>query len=202
MVQGYGNAGSVSAYLLEEQGARIIAMSDSQGAIYHPHGLPVRDVMSYKQRTGPIVGYPTSKPISEAQLLALPCEVLIPAALENTITSENADDIQAQVVAEAANGPAIPEADAILEKKKISVIPDILCNAGGVTVSYLEWVQDMQGYWWERTEVNNRMAEIMTKSFAQVMTISQERKISLRLVAYVKAMMRVAKAIKVRGVFP
>ncbi|MHB9034125.1 MAG: Glu/Leu/Phe/Val family dehydrogenase [Anaerolineae bacterium] len=202
VLQGFGNAGSVSAYLLEEEGAQIIAMSDSQGAIYHPHGLPARDVMHYKARTGSVVGYPTSEPITNEQLLALPCEILIPAALENSITAENADSIQAKVVAEAANGPTTPEADAILEAKNIIVIPDILCNAGGVTVSYLEWVQGLQGYWWKRNEVNNRLADIMTASFSQVMTIAKERKVSLRMAAYIKAMNRVAKAIELRGVFP
>ncbi|MCE5257487.1 MAG: Glu/Leu/Phe/Val dehydrogenase [Chloroflexi bacterium] len=202
VVQGFGNAGSVSAYLLEEQGATIVAMSDSQGAIYHPHGLPARDVMHYKARTGSVVGYPTSEAITNEQLLALPCEILIPAALENSITDENADTVQARVVAEAANGPTTPEADAILESKNIIVIPDILCNAGGVTVSYLEWVQDMQGYWWKRNEVNERLADIMTTAFHQVMTIAKERKVSLRLAAYIKAMTRVAKALELRGVFP
>ncbi len=202
VVQGFGNAGSVSAYLLEEQGAIIVAMSDSQGAIYHPHGLPARDVMHYKARTGSVVGYPTSEAITNEQLLALPCEILIPAALENSITAENADTIQARVVAEAANGPTTPEADAILESKNIIVIPDILCNAGGVTVSYLEWVQGMQGFWWKRNEVNERLADIMTTAFHQVMTIAKERKVSLRLAAYIKAMTRVAKAIELRGVFP
>lgn len=202
VVQGYGNAGSVSAYLLEEEGARVIAMSDSQGAIYHPHGLPARDVMHYKARTGSVVGYPTSEPITNEQLLALPCEILIPAALENAITASNAGSVQAQVVAEAANGPTTPEADAILESRNIIVIPDILCNAGGVTVSYLEWVQGMQGYWWKRNEVNSRMADILTTAFHQVMMIAKERKVSLRLAAYIKAMTRVARAIELRGVFP
>lgn len=202
VVQGYGNAGTVSAYLFEEEGAIVIAMSDSKGAIYHPHGLPARDVMHYKARTGSVVGYPGSEPITNEQLLALPCEILIPAALENSITAENADSIKALVVAEAANGPTTPEADLILEAKNIIVIPDILCNAGGVVVSYFEWVQDMQQLFWEEEDVTHRLERIMIRSFHDVHDESLRLKTSLRNAALVLGIGRVADATMTRGLYP
>ncbi len=202
VVQGYGNAGSVAAYLLQDHGARIIAVSDSKGGIYNPKGLDARAVKQFKAETGSVVGYPGADGITNAELLELSCDVLVPAALENQITGDNADYIKARVIAEAANGPTTPEADEILYDKGIFVIPDILCNAGGVTVSYFEWVQDMQSFFWSEQEINERLAHIMKRSFADVLSISQKKKVDMRTAAYILAIKRVADATMIRGIYP
>lgn len=202
VVQGYGNAGSVAAYLLQDAGAKIIAMSDSRGGIYNPDGLDAREVRDFKAETGSVVEYPGAGGLTNAELLELPCDVLVPAALENQITGENANHIQAKVVAEAANGPTTPEADEILYNKGIFVIPDILCNAGGVTVSYFEWVQDLQAFFWSEKEINNQLQGIMTRSFADVLGMSQEKEVDMRTAAYILAIKRVADATMIRGIYP
>jgi glutamate dehydrogenase/leucine dehydrogenase len=202
-VQGFGNAGSVAANLLyDEQGAKIVAVSDSKGGIYKADGLNPHTVEEYKAKTGSVVGFPGTKALSNDELLETKCDVLVPAALENQITKKNADKIQAKIVAEAANGPTLPEADDILFQKKVTVLPDVLANAGGVTVSYFEWAQDIQGYYWALDEVNSRLERVMVKSYADVHRVGTERKVHNRTAAYVVAIQRVVDAIKIRGIYP
>jgi glutamate dehydrogenase/leucine dehydrogenase len=202
-VQGFGNAGSVAAKLLhDEQGAKIVALSDSRGGITNPAGMNPHEVDAYKAKTGSVVGFPGSTPISNDELLQAPVDILIPAALENQITTANADKIQAKIVAEAANGPTVPEADTILFEKKIHVLPDILANAGGVTVSYFEWAQDIQGFFWTLQEVNSRLERVMVESYAQVHQVAEERRVHNRTAAYVLAIQRVVDAMRLRGIYP
>jgi glutamate dehydrogenase (NAD(P)+) len=202
-VQGFGNAGSVAASILQnEQGAKIVAVSDSKGGVYNPAGITVKAVEEHKAKTGSVIGFPGAKSITNDELLELKVDILVPAALENQITKKNADKIQAKIVAEAANGPTLPEADAILFEKKVTVLPDILANAGGVTVSYFEWAQDIQGYFWELEEVNKRLEKTMMRSYAQVHQVAQDYKVHNRTAAYVLAINRVVDAIKMRGIYP
>ncbi|MCI4366746.1 MAG: Glu/Leu/Phe/Val dehydrogenase [Thermoplasmata archaeon] len=202
-VQGFGNAGSVAASILQhEQGAKIVAVSDSKGGIHNADGLNVAAVEEHKKKTGSVIGFPRARSISNTELLEVKADILIPAALENQITAKNADKIQAKIVAEAANGPTLPDADAILYQKKITVLPDILANAGGVTVSYFEWAQDIQGYFWELAEVNARLEKVMMASYAQVHKVALEQKVNNRTAAYVLAIQRVVDAIKIRGIYP
>ncbi|HTT15389.1 MAG TPA: Glu/Leu/Phe/Val dehydrogenase [Thermoplasmata archaeon] len=202
-VQGFGNAGSVAANLLyDEQGAKIVAVSDSKGGILKADGLNPHAVEAHKQKTGSVVGFPGTKALSNEELLQTKVDVLIPAALENQITPKNADKIQAKIVAEAANGPTVPKADTVLFEKGITVLPDVLANAGGVTVSYFEWAQDIQGYFWGLDEVNSRLERIMVKSYADVHQVATERKVHNRTAAYVLAIQRVVDATKIRGIYP
>ncbi len=202
VVQGYGNAGSAVARLLHEDGARLIAVSDSQGGVYNPRGLDPLAVLAVKRETGSVVNFSEAEPISNEELLELECDILIPAALENQITLQNADRIKARIIAEAANGPTTPGADRILFDKGIFVIPDILANAGGVTVSYFEWVQDLYGFFWDEAEVNARLEQIMTRAFADVYREAEKHRVDMRTGAYVLAVARVAEATRVRGIFP
>ncbi len=202
-VQGFGNAGSVAAKLLhDEQGAKIVAVSDSKGGVHNPKGLNPHEVDAHKAKTGSVVGFPGAQSVSNEELLQLKVDILIPAALENQITKANADKIQAKIVAEAANGPTVPEADAILFEKKVTVLPDILANAGGVTVSYFEWAQDIQGFFWTLQEVNSRLERVMVESYNQVHKTATERKIHNRTAAYVLAIQRVVDAMRLRGIHP
>ena len=202
-VQGFGNAGSVAAKILhDEQGATIVALSDSQGGIYKADGLNPHAVEEHKAKTGSVVGFPGTKAISNEELLETKVDVLVPAALENQITKANASKIQAKIVAEAANGPTLPQADEVLFERKITVLPDILANAGGVTVSYFEWAQDIQGYFWELADVNRRLERVMTQSYAEVHRAAEEHRVHNRTAAYVLAIRRVAEAIRLRGIFP
>ena len=202
-VQGYGNAGSVCANLLyDEQGAKIVAASDSKGGIYKADGFNPHTLEEYKAKNGSVVGFPGAKAISNDELLELKVDILVPAALENQLTAKNADKVQAKLIAEAANGPTLPEADSIFFQKKITVLPDILANAGGVTVSYFEWAQDIQGYFWPLAEVNQRLERVMVQSYNDVHKIAVERKVHNRTAAYVLAIQRVADAIKIRGIYP
>ncbi len=202
-VQGFGNAGSVAANLLhDEQGATIVAASDTKGGIYKADGFNPHAVEEYKHKTGSVVGFPGSKAISNEELLETKADVLIPAALENQITGKNADRVQAKLVAEAANGPTLPEADKILFQKKIPVLPDVLANAGGVTVSYFEWAQDIQGFYWPLAQVNERLEQVMVRSYADVRKAAQERGVHNRTAAYVVAIQRVVDAIRARGFYP
>jgi len=202
-VQGFGNAGSVAANLLnDEQGAKIVAASDSKGGIYKADGFNPHALEEHKAKTGSVVGFPGAKTISNEELLELKVDILVPAALENQLTSKNADKVQAKLIAEAANGPTLPEADSIFFQKKITVLPDILANAGGVTVSYFEWAQDIQGYFWPLAEVNQRLERVMVQSYNDVHKIAVERKVHNRTAAYVLAIQRVADAIKIRGIYP
>ncbi|ACZ41722.1 Glu/Leu/Phe/Val dehydrogenase [Thermobaculum terrenum ATCC BAA-798] len=201
-VQGFGNAGSVASSILHNHGARVVAVSDSRGGIYNPSGLNPNEVLEHKMVTGSVVGFRDAETITNDELLTLPCDVLIPAALENQITERNADQIRARVIVEAANGPTTPDADEILFDKGVLVIPDILANAGGVTVSYFEWVQDKQAFFWSEREINQRLKAILTSSFSEVYQLSNNQKTSMRTAAYMIAVDRVAKATKLRGIYP
>ena len=202
-VQGFGNAGSVAANLLhDEQGAMIVAASDSKGGVYKADGLNPHALEEYKAKHGSVVGFPGTKALSNEELLEAKVDILVPAALENVITSKNADKIQAKLVAKAANGPTLPEADTVLFQKKITVLPDILANAGGVTVSYFEWAQDIQGFFWPLEEVNSRLERVMVRSYADVHKVAVEKKVHNRTAAYVLAVQRVVDAVKTRGIYP
>ena len=201
-VQGFGNVGSISAQLMHEKGFTIRAVSDVHGAIYSAGGLDVDALLEYRTRTGGIVGFPQTQVVSNTELLELPVDILVPAALENVITARNAGRIQARLIVEGANGPTTPDADVILEKRGITVVPDILANAGGVTVSYFEWVQDLQSLFWEEGEINRRLEKILQRAFAQMCEQADKHNVSLRLGAYLVAVKRVADATAVRGIYP
>jgi glutamate dehydrogenase (NAD(P)+) len=198
-IQGYGNAGSHAAILLQEMGARVIAVSDSRGGILSDKGLDPHAVLQHKQKTESVVGFPITEAISNEELLELQCDILVPAALENAITGKNASRIKAKIVAEAANGPTTPEADNILFKNKVFDIPDFLCNAGGVTVSYFEWVQNIYGLYWPVEEVHDRLDKIMTKAFNDVYDIYVKHNVNMRMAAYMLSVQRVAEAMRLRG---
>jgi glutamate dehydrogenase (NAD(P)+) len=202
VVQGFGNAGSVAAQLLAAEGARIVAVSDSQGGIYAPQGLDPDRVLAWKREHGTVLGYPGSDEVSNTEILELECEILVPAALENQITHRNADRIRARIIAEAANGPTTPEADEILHGNGVFMIPDILCNAGGVTVSYFEWVQDMQSFFWTEERINASLKDIMDRAFASVHAMSEKHEVDMRTAAYMLAVNRVAEATTLRGLYP
>ncbi len=201
-VQGFGNAGSIAARLLHEDGATVIAASDSKGGIYNENGIDPEAALRHKEETGSLVGFRGCDAISNQELLELRCDVLVPAALENTITLENAEHIRAKIVAEAANGPTTPGADRVLRERGIFVIPDILCNAGGVTVSYFEWVQDLYGFFWTEHEVNSYLERTMSAAFREVHAAAEKYRVDMRTGAYITAVARVAEATKVRGIFP
>jgi glutamate dehydrogenase (NAD(P)+) len=201
-IQGYGNAGSIAATLLADEGATIIAVSDSSGGIINRAGLDPAKVNAWKREHGTVVGFPGSDAVSNTEILELECDILVPAALENQITHVNADRVHAKIVAEAANGPTTPEADAILYDKGVFVIPDILCNAGGVTVSYFEWVQDMQSFFWTEARINESLKEIMDRAFEDVHRMSTNREVDMRTAAYMVAVDRVAEATTLRGLYP
>ncbi len=201
-VQGFGNAGSIAAGLMQGKGFTIVAVSDSRGGIQNRAGLDVAAVIAHKQRTGSVVGFPGSEPVSNMALLELPVDVLIPAALESQITASNAGEIKAKLILEAANGPTTPDADAILAKRGITVIPDVVANAGGVTVSYFEWVQDIQSFFWEEDEVNAKLERVMVKAFNTTWDMAKKHNVPVRLGAYLVAVSRVADATRVRGIYP
>ena len=201
-VQGFGNAGSIAAKLISELGTKVIAVSDSQGGIFSSNGLDPDAVIKHKKETGSVLGFAGSEDITNEELLIIDCDVLIPAALENTITEKNAADVKAKIIAEAANGPTTPEADKILEEKNVFIIPDILANAGGVTVSYFEWVQNVQHLFWKEEEINERLKTIMDKAFASVMEYKEKYKVYMRIAANMLGINRVAAAAKVRGLYP
>ncbi|MGA8016024.1 MAG: Glu/Leu/Phe/Val dehydrogenase [Candidatus Dormiibacterota bacterium] len=201
-VQGYGNVGAVSARLLASRGFRVTAVSDVHGGIHNPDGLDLEELEAHRRNTGAIAGFPGARAVSNSELLELPVDLLVPAALENVITSRNAGRIQARLVVEGANGPTTPDADDILEHRGIVVVPDILANAGGVTVSYFEWVQDLQSFFWDEGEINAKLEKIMRGAFGQMVEQADERGVSLRLGAYLVAVKRVADATAVRGIYP
>ena len=202
VVQGYGNAGGIAARLFHEDGATVIAVSDSKGGIYNERGIDPEAVLKFKEENGSVVGFKGCDRVTNQELLELRCDVLVPAALENTITMENAEHIRAKIVAEAANGPTTPGADRILHERGIFVIPDILCNAGGVTVSYFEWVQDLYSFFWPEQEVNKYLERTMTSAFKEVHAAAEKYKVDMRTGAYITAVARVAEATRVRGIFP
>ena len=201
-VQGFGNAGSIAARLIRDEGATVIAVSDSTGGIHAPAGLDVERVLAWKKEHGTVQGFPGAVDISNAEILEIECDVLIPAALENQITARNAGSVKARLVAEAANGPTTPEADEILYRNGVFTIPDILCNAGGVTVSYFEWVQDLNRDFWNEAEVNQKLKGIMVKAFKDTLMMSLKEQVNMRTAAYLLAVQRVADATAMRGLYP
>jgi glutamate dehydrogenase (NAD(P)+) len=200
-VQGFGNVGHIAAQMLFDKGARITAISDSQGGILSSQGINPYEALKHKA-SGSVAAMPATSPISSSELLELDCDILIPAALENQITEENASRVRARIVAEGANGPVTPAADRILHEKNVFLIPDVLCNAGGVTVSYFEWVQDLQGLFWDEAQVNQQLERIMKKAFHEVNETASREKTDRRTAAYMLAVKRVAEATRVRGLFP
>jgi glutamate dehydrogenase (NAD(P)+) len=203
VVQGFGNVGSVSALLLHQLGCNVIAISDIYTGLYNPKGIDVADALAYSRaKGGSLVGYPKAEAVSNHSLLELKCDVLVPAATENQLTDENAARIDAKIIVEGANGPTTPEADEIFGKRGILLVPDVLANAGGVIVSYFEWVQGLQSFFWDEQEINNRLERLMVQNFARVWKVSQEKKVSMRMAAYILAIDRVAKAGDLRGLYP
>ena len=201
-IQGFGNAGAIAARLFAEKKAKIVAISDSRGGVHNSRGIDPLKAIRYKERSGTVVGMPGASRISNDDLLTLKCDILIPAALENSITLHNVDQIKAKIVAEAANGPTTPHADEVLARKGIFMLPDILANAGGVTVSYFEWAQDLQGYFWQENEVNGRLEMVMKRAFHDVLETMRKYHTHMRAAAYILAVGRVSEATLVRGLFP
>src|SRR5438128_2451763 len=201
VVQGFGNVGSVAADLLAKDGAWIVGVSDVKGGIANPKGLDLPALMKHLAEKRTVAGFPGGTPVEGKKILEVPCDILIPAALENQITHVNASRISARIIAEGANGPTTHQADKILNKAGVMVIPDILANSGGVTVSYFEWVQDRQGYFWREHEVNERLEHIMVTAFNDVARMAEEHKVSLRVAAFMLAIKRVVDAIQLRGVY-
>jgi len=201
-IQGYGNAGAVAARLFHNEGCKIVAVSDTHGGIYNEAGLDPALVLRHKQERGSVVGFPDAQEVSVQGVLEVPCDILIPAAVEGVITEANAWRVQARIVSEAANGPTTPEADVILFKRGIVVVPDILANAGGVTVSYFEWVQDLQSFFWGVEEITAKLEVIMNRSFAAVAEKADQYSCDMRLAANMLAIARVAEATQTRGIYP
>jgi glutamate dehydrogenase (NAD(P)+) len=201
-IQGFGNAGSLAARLFTAKKARVIAISDSRGGVFNARGIDPLKASRYKERSGTVVGMPGTSRMSNDDLLTLKCDILIPAALENAITLNNADQIKAKIVAEAANGPTTPHADEVLARKGVLLLPDILANAGGVTASYFEWVQDLQSFFWSEKEVSDKLESIMRRAFLEVYETMRRHRTHMRTGAYILAVGRVADATVVRGLFP
>jgi glutamate dehydrogenase (NAD(P)+) len=201
-IQGFGNAGSIAAKLIGEEGSTVVAVSDSTGGIHNPDGLDISRVIAWKKEHGTVQGFPGTTDITNREILEVDCNILIPAALENQITERNAGNIKAKIIAEAANGPTTPEADQILFKNWKFMIPDILCNAGGVTVSYFEWVQDLNRDHWSEQVVNAKLKEIMVKAFQETLAIARREQVDMRTAAYLLAVQRVADATAMRGLYP
>ena len=203
VVQGFGNVGSVAAGSIARFGTKIIAVSDAYGGIYNPRGLNLNALDKHISHTGTVTGFSEADPVSNDELLLLPCDILVPAALERQITRDNASKIQCRILAEAANGPTTPEADAILaQRPEIFIIPDILCNAGGVVVSYFEWVQDLQSFFWDEAEVMGKLYRILETAFKQTVNMAREKQVTMRTAALSIGIKRVADAKKQRGLFP
>jgi glutamate dehydrogenase (NAD(P)+) len=202
-IQGYGNVGSISALSLARYGVKIIAVSDVSGGIFNPKGIDLWKLDEHIAKNRTVAGFPEAEPITNAQLLETPCDILVPAALERQITEANAGKIKCRILAEAANGPTTPEADKILDQRpEIFLIPDVLCNAGGVIVSYFEWVQDLQSFFWTETEVVDKLFRILEAAFTQTLNTSRKRNISMRMAALSVGIKRVQEAKRVRGLFP
>lgn len=202
VVQGFGNVGGTAAHLIAAEGAKVVAVSDSSTGIYNPNGLDLDAVDRYKAETGSLRDFPEAENVTNEELLELPCDVLIPSALENVITSENADRIKATLIAEGANGPTTPEADKILFERGVTLMPDIYANAGGVTVSYFEWVQAMQAFPWSEQQVNERLRLVMSRSYAAIREATLKHNVDFRTGALLRAIERVAEFTRIRGVYP
>jgi glutamate dehydrogenase (NAD(P)+) len=201
-VQGFGNVGSFLAKFLAEDGAHVVAVSDSTSGLHNPNGIDVQAALAYKRERGSFSGLRGAEPITNEELLLLDVEVLAPCALEQVITSENADKVKARIIVEGANGPVTPAADEILDEKGVLVLPDILANAGGVVVSYFEWVQGLQEYFWKEGEVNAKLNDIITRAFNETWATQERRDVSMRMAAYGLAVQRVAEATTTRGIYP
>ncbi|HEY3249053.1 MAG TPA: Glu/Leu/Phe/Val dehydrogenase [bacterium] len=201
-VQGFGNVGATAAYLMHDQGCRIVAVSDLFGGIYNPNGLDPHAVLRHVKATGGVGGFPGSDQVSNAELLEVACDFLVPAAIEGQITGDNAPRIKAPIIVEGANGPTTPEADEILGQRGVFIVPDILANAGGVIVSYFEWVQDLQSLFWTEDEINQRLERIMVRAFDGVVALAEDRDVDLRTAALIFAVRRVADALMTRGIYP
>jgi len=201
VVQGFGNVGSVAAQLLQREGCKIIGISDRTGGLVNTNGIDVDDAIAYVQKHRTLEGYKKGDVVTNEKLLTQECDVLLPAALENVITTKNAAQIKAKIICEGANGPTTAAADAILDDKGIFVIPDILANAGGVTVSYFEWVQDREGYFWTEKRVNDSLQEIMERSFGAVLALAKRHKVNMRTAAYMLSISRVATVHRLRGIY-
>lgn len=202
-VQGFGNVGQFGALLIaQELGSKVVAVSDSKGGIYNPEGFDVEDLIRHKKEAGTVVTYPKGEKITNEELLELDVDVLVPSALENAIHEGNADRIKAKAIVEGANGPTTPQADEILFKKGVLVVPDILANAGGVTVSYFEWVQDLQAFFWKLEQIRSALEEMMTNAFNDVMKTKEKYGVDMRTAAYILAIDRVAYATRKRGIYP
>ena len=203
VIQGFGNVGSVTAYSLGRYGAKVIAVSDVQGGIYNSNGLDLLALEKYAAQNNGIAGFPGAEPVSNEQLLLLPCDILVPAALERQITAANAGKIQCRILAEAANGPTTPEADEILGRRpEIFVIPDVICNAGGVVASYFEWVQDLQSFFWSESEIADKLFRILETSWVHILNQSRKQNVPMRMAALSVGISRVFEAKKQRGLFP
>jgi len=201
-IQGFGNVGSVAAVLLSKVGCKIIAASDTRGGVVNTKGLDAGKLVEHKERTGSVVGFPGAEVVSNQDLLEVPCDILVPSALEGQITDDNAARLKTRLIVEGANGPVTPAGDDVLRDRKITVIPDILANAGGVIVSYFEWVQGLQQFFWTEEEVNENLERIMVRSFGQVAQVSTERNVDLRTAALIRGIDRVANALYIRGIYP
>ena len=201
VIQGFGNVGSMAAKLMSAKGFRIVAIVEYDGAVYNPHGLNIEDLARHRKETGSITDFPGGENMDKTEAMFIECDVLLPAATENVITSENASRLRCKIVCEGANGPTTAIADEILAEKKIVVIPDILANAGGVTVSYFEWVQDREGFFWNEDLVNQRLEEIMVRSFQAVTAYGEKHSVDNRTAAYMVALDRVAATIRLRGIY-
>jgi glutamate dehydrogenase (NAD(P)+) len=201
-IQGFGNAGAIAGEILQKDGARVVAVSDRQGTIYNERGLDISAVEHFKKEHGTVVGFPGTQRLGPKDVLTLDCDVLIPAATEGQITGTNAGQVKAKIVVEAANGPTSPEADRILFEKGVLVIPDILANAGGVTVSYFEWVQDLQSFFWADDEINVKLHHIMSRAYTDVARLAADERVDMRTAASMLAIRRVADATSLRGIYP
>ncbi|MGH2656431.1 MAG: Glu/Leu/Phe/Val family dehydrogenase [Actinomycetota bacterium] len=202
VVQGYGKVGAPAVQLLSEQGCVVVGVSDVGGGVYNPRGLSPVGLAAHHAETKTVAGYEGGEPVTNEELLELECDVLVPAALEEVLTADNAERVRARIVVEAANGPTTPEADEIFQERKVHVVPDILANAGGVTVSYFEWVQDLQAYFWTEDEVNARLRRVMEESYVAVLELAEDRKVTMRQAATILGVQRVAEAHTTRGLFP
>ena len=201
-MQGFGNVGSYLARFVSQDGAKVVALSDSRGGVHNADGIDVEAAFAHKEETGSLGGLRDTEPISNDDLLLLDCDVLAPCALEQVVTESNADRIKARIVVEGANGPLTPAADDILERNGVLILPDILANAGGVIVSYFEWVQGLQEYFWREDEVNAKLNDIVTRAFNETWALHESKSVSMRLASYGLAVERVAEATTTRGIYP
>jgi len=202
VIQGFGNVGSVTAKLLAQESCNIIGISDSRGGVYNPKGLDPISLLNHKRETGSVIGFRNAETVTNAELLVLPCDILVPAAFELQIVKANAANVRAKMIVEGANGPTTPEADKILHDNGVFVIPDVLANIGGVIVSYFEWVQDIQSFFWSEEEVNGNLQRLMTDAFAEVLKTSQSEKVDMRSAAHMLAVGRIVRAMVIRGIYP